>query len=587
MSIRTFRKILKPVIWVIVAGLVLSGAMYMFSSFNFEPSGNYAFKMDGVKVSQVEIERVKNAITNSFSEQYKITIEPKTAELIAVDETINKTLALVLAKKLKVKVSNAEVEANFKAVKDQLGDKFNDVLTGQGFTKASLKREIANQLLVKAVTDKLQAPPEVTEAEIKEYFEKSADSKTGVQLKDVKDMIIADIQKEKVEKTGKDNYTLTMAKAREEMKFTSVKKEYEEFLPKVEIEQDGFKVTNVEVARRAIMIMAQTQAPEAEARKIAKSQFEDQIFVINFAKSKGVEVKESLPFDELFKAYEHDLVEKTKSEVKVTDAGLKATFLDMKNKFDKPETVEAYIAEVPFTLSDTDKSESKKVAEDLIKTLTPENFAENAKKLSKDPGSAMNGGDLGWFGKGMMVPAFEDAAFKGEVGKIYPQVVTTEFGNHILFIKEKKDVDGKPQINAAHILLPVEISQATKDIAIKKAEEVAAKIKSGDYTFENLSEKDKTISLSRGFNGITPSSVPGLQGSQELATKLFKSAQDEVMVETLKDGAYIVKKTKTVPAYKATLDDEDVKTQVTDTYTRTEAIKIISKELQAKRAAKK
>lgn len=58
-------------------------------------------------------------------------------------------------------------------------------------------------------------------------------------------------------------------------------------------------------------------------------------------------------------------------------------------------------------------------------------FAEFAKKSSKDTGSAVNGGDLGWFGKGQMVPEFEQVAFSLKVGEI-SQPVKTQFGYHII-----------------------------------------------------------------------------------------------------------------------------------------------------------
>src|SRR5690606_35109864 len=57
-------------------------------------------------------------------------------------------------------------------------------------------------------------------------------------------------------------------------------------------------------------------------------------------------------------------------------------------------------------------------------------FAELAKKHSEDAGSAQNGGDLGWFSRGMMVKPFEDAAFALEAERM--QVVESEFGFHVL-----------------------------------------------------------------------------------------------------------------------------------------------------------
>ena len=74
------------------------------------------------------------------------------------------------------------------------------------------------------------------------------------------------------------------------------------------------------------------------------------------------------------------------------------------------------------------KDEADKLLAELKKA--PGRFADLAKKSSQDPGSAEKGGDLGWFGRGMMVKPFEDAAFK--LGQNEMQVVESEFGFHVL-----------------------------------------------------------------------------------------------------------------------------------------------------------
>ena len=74
------------------------------------------------------------------------------------------------------------------------------------------------------------------------------------------------------------------------------------------------------------------------------------------------------------------------------------------------------------------KEEADKIVQELKKS--PGRFAELAKKHSQDPGSAEKGGDLGWFGRGMMVKPFEEAVFR--LGQNEIQVVESEFGFHVV-----------------------------------------------------------------------------------------------------------------------------------------------------------
>ncbi len=79
-------------------------------------------------------------------------------------------------------------------------------------------------------------------------------------------------------------------------------------------------------------------------------------------------------------------------------------------------------------------------AKDIIKQLNGgADFAKIAKDKSEDPGSKANGGDLGFFSKGAMVPEFAAVAFSLEPGKITPTPVKTQFGYHVIKVEEVRD----------------------------------------------------------------------------------------------------------------------------------------------------
>ena len=90
-----------------------------------------------------------------------------------------------------------------------------------------------------------------------------------------------------------------------------------------------------------------------------------------------------------------------------------------------------------------------------------EEFATLANEYSVDPGNqGTKGGDLGWFGKGQMVKEFEKAAFTAKKGEII-EPVKSNFGYHIIYVRDKKVENGEDRVLASHILLKIEISSTT------------------------------------------------------------------------------------------------------------------------------
>ena len=116
--------------------------------------------------------------------------------------------------------------------------------------------------------------------------------------------------------------------------------------------------------------------------------------------------------------------------VAITDAEVGTFYQQNLGRFKQGETVHAshILIGVPQNPTPQQKLEARAHAQAALKQVksgTP--FAEVAKAQSQDPGSAQNGGDLGFFPKGQMTPQFEDAAFKLKAGAVSP-VVETPFG---------------------------------------------------------------------------------------------------------------------------------------------------------------
>ncbi len=133
--------------------------------------------------------------------------------------------------------------------------------------------------------------------------------------------------------------------------------------------------------------------------------------------------------------------------IEVSEEAVRAFYEGNPQRFGVPEERQA--RHILLSLADgAEQAEVDKVmaeAKALVDTLrqNPARFAELAREKSQDPGSAGRGGDLGFFGRGMMVGAFEDAVFALEKGQI-GDPVRTEFGVHIIEVTDIKPSSVKP-----------------------------------------------------------------------------------------------------------------------------------------------
>lgn len=131
---------------------------------------------------------------------------------------------------------------------------------------------------------------------------------------------------------------------------------------------------------------------------------------------------------------------------------VQAYYESNKARFVQPEERKA--SHILLTLkpdaSEAEKKAAEEKADALLKAVRakPASFADVAKKESQDPGSAPQGGDLGFFRRGAMVKAFEDAAFAAKKDEIVGPV-RSEFGLHIIRVTDVKAEKGKSLAEAA------------------------------------------------------------------------------------------------------------------------------------------
>ena len=105
-------------------------------------------------------------------------------------------------------------------------------------------------------------------------------------------------------------------------------------------------------------------------------------------------------------------------------------------------------------------------------------FAEIAKAKSTDTGSGANGGDLGWFGPGMMVKPFEDAVIAAKVGEVAGPI-QTDFGFHLILVKETR-VAEKPTLDQLRDELAAEVETAAINAKIEELTKGATVTRDGE-----------------------------------------------------------------------------------------------------------
>jgi len=164
-----------------------------------------------------------------------------------------------------------------------------------------------------------------------------------------------------------------------------------------------------------------------------------------------------------------DAVEKT---ITVNEADLKTYFeQNQTNLAGKEERRASHILiNAPKDMSASDIAKAKEKAAAILDSIkkNPAQFADIAKKQSQDPGSASQGGDLGFFAKGAMVKPFEDAAFALKKGEI-SGLVQSDFGFHII---QLTDIKGGTSVNFQQ-LRPTLEAELKKQMAQKKFAEWA------------------------------------------------------------------------------------------------------------------
>lgn len=210
---------------------------------------------------------------------------------------------------------------------------------------------------------------------------------------------------------------------------------------------------------------------------------------------------------------------------------------------------------IPF---DADKDAAKATAMDVLsRAKKGEDFAALAMQYSKDPGSAQNGGDLGFFGKGRMVKPFEEAAYAANVGDVVGPI-ETQFGWHVIKVTDKQSTE----LKWSQIMIRTLMSSATKQQILASAANAAKQIEEGmpiDTIANSLKMK---ATESPFFTSTTP-----ILSSPEITAWAFESEKGAVIRKEVQYYGIVVAQVSDTrePGIKPF---EDVKEQITRAVTQ-------------------
>lgn len=188
----------------------------------------------------------------------------------------------------------------------------------------------------------------------------------------------------------------------------------------------------------------------------------------------------------------------TAKEVEVTDEALRGYYDQIKDRYESAERRHA--RHILIAVGDgVDDAAAKKQAEEVLaKVNAGGDFVALARQNSKDPGSAANGGDLGWAGRGMFVAPFEEALFGMSVGEVRGPI-KTQFGYHIIKLDEIEAARSKPFEEVRAEVEAEYRNDRARSLFYDKTQQLA------DAAFSSLTELD---SVAQKF-GVPLQTVPG------------------------------------------------------------------------------
>ena len=258
-------------------------------------------------------------------------------------------------------------------------------------------------------------------------------------------------------------------------------------------------------------------------------------------------------------------------EIKITPAEVRRYFKDLPQDSIPfvPTQVEVQIVTLEPKIPLEEVERVKKTLRDYTDGINSGkmSFATYARFYSEDPGTARRGGELGFMGKGELVPEYANVAFNLQDPNKVSKIVETEFGFHIIQLIEKRG----DRINTRHILLKPKVEEKDLEAALVRLDSIADDIRNQKFTFDDAAtyiSQDKDTKNNHGLmanknTGTARFEMQGLaQVSQEVAKMVENMNVGEIsraftmINDKGKEVCAIVKLKSRINGHKATISED-------------------------------
>jgi peptidyl-prolyl cis-trans isomerase D len=274
---------------------------------------------------------------------------------------------------------------------------------------------------------------------------------------------------------------------------------------------------------------------------------------------------------------------KIESGVQISRADLQAYYDSHRDQYRVPEQVKVSHILIKTPLPGPDgKLDEKGVeaararAADLLKQIrSGANFEELAKKYSEDPGSAKEGGSLGWVPRGRTVPEFEKVAFSLPKGQS-SDLVKTSYGFHIIRVDDKQEAHQKTLDEVKDQIEPILKQQKAQQIAQKEADDLAQAAKTKGL---EAAAASKAIPVVTSDFFARKDVVPGLGPAPQFMDAVFTAAEKSPAQSVATSQGFAVFELLAIKPQSTPTFDE-IRSKVEEQFKNEQANKLLSQKAQ-------